>query len=60
MASMIRVATGPELTKITAENTELIARRDQWPFPWVYPPPGSKRRNPFGSVAAPADEAVVR
>lgn len=57
----IRVATGPETAKIASDNRAAIARRDEWPFPWVYPPPDSIRRNPMGTAAtaAPAASALV-
>lgn len=64
---MIRVATGPEDVKAAAKLSEVLTRRDNWPFPWVYPPPDSQRRNPNatnlgpGYVVMPAvgDSSVV-
>ncbi len=57
----VRVASGPEAVKITSENAAAIARREGWPYSWVYPPPDSKRRNPMGAVAtaAPGSSALV-
>jgi hypothetical protein len=34
--------------------------RDLWPFPWVYPPPDSERRNPSGYVVMPAVGAAAQ
>lgn len=57
MAFPQRVATGPEGVKAADKLREMIARRDLWPFPWVYPPPDSMRRNPSGSILTPAQGA---
>lgn len=51
---LTRVATGPEATKALDALRAVEARRDAWPFPWVYPTEGTIRRNPMGFIASPA------
>jgi hypothetical protein len=52
--SSTRVAEGPEDTKAVDKIRQVIERRDNWPYPWSYPPPNSQRRNPSGFVVMPA------
>src|SRR5579864_6829432 len=35
-------------------------RAAQWPFPWVYPPPGSQERCPGTVVAAPTNSVLTQ
>jgi len=35
------------------------ARQSQWPFPWVYPPPGSEERCPQSLVVAPTNAVLT-
>ena len=51
--AVIRVASGPEATMAADAKRQLEAQRNLWPYPWVYPPPDSIRRNPAGTVIAP-------
>ena len=53
-AMRLRIANGPEAARATDQLRQLVARRDEWPFPWVIPPPNSIRRNPMGYVLMPA------
>lgn len=53
-----RIATGPEAVKAANALRDLEARRDIWPFPWVYPPESSIRRNPMAAIVSPAIGAV--
>ena len=53
-AEYARIATGPQQVKAIDALRRELERRDQWPFPWVFPPPDSLRRNPTGSVLTPA------
>lgn len=50
---MVQIANGPEDVRAAAKLSEVLTRRDNWPFPWVYPPPDSIRRNPTASSSAP-------
>ena len=49
-----RIAAGPDSAKATEALRRAIARRDEWPFPHVYPPLNSIRRTPNGFVVCPA------
>jgi len=53
-ANPIQIAQGPGLVKAADSIRQMQERRDNWPYPWVYPPPGSERRNPFGFTVMPA------
>jgi hypothetical protein len=55
----VRVASGPESAKATDKLRIECEKRDAWPFPWVYPPPNSERRNPMGNILAPAVGATA-
>ena len=48
-----RYATGPESAKAADALRRMQARRDSWPYPHVYPPPDSERRNPTGYIVMP-------
>lgn len=49
-----RILSAAEAVKAARAIEQEQDRRDLWPFPWVYPPPGSKRRNPANFIAVPA------
>lgn len=49
-----RVVTGPEAVKAAAAIAAVEDRRDQWPYPWSFPPPNAKRVFRVGSLLAPA------
>ena len=58
-----RIANGPDLM-VAAEAIRRVQRaRDLWPFPHVYPPLNSERRDPTGYCVAPdvgvANQAVI-
>jgi hypothetical protein len=55
----VRVASGPESAKATDKLRLECENRDAWPFPWVYPPPNSERRNPMGFALTPAVAATA-
>jgi hypothetical protein len=55
---MQRYANGPESVKAADANRRIQESRDLWPFPWVYPPPASERRNPPGFLVMPAQSAT--
>jgi hypothetical protein len=55
----VRVASGPESAKATDKLRLECEKRDAWPFPWVYPPPNSERRNPMGLILTPAVAATA-
>ena len=58
LSTAVRIATGPESIRAAVAIQEAIQdRRDAWPFPHVYPPETSERRDPMGSVAIPAPAA---
>ena len=59
VAHPLRIASGPESAIAAEKLRQVEARRDNWPFPWVYPPPHSKRRNPMGSIVTPAVAATA-
>jgi hypothetical protein len=50
-------AVGPSSIAAAESVRREIARRDQWPYPHVYPPNNSIRRNPTGYVVCPAPAA---
>ena len=52
--SPIRIAAGPESARAADALRQVVERRDEWPFPWVIPPPKSIRRNPAGYIVTPA------
>jgi hypothetical protein len=49
-----RYAGAPESTKAADAIRQIVERRDLWPYPDVYPPPNSERRNPTGYIVMPA------
>jgi len=50
-----RIAIGPESVRAaTAIQDAIQGRRDAWPFPHVYPPETSERRDPMGQCGVPA------
>src|ERR1035437_4756709 len=49
-----RIVTGPEAVKAAAAIAATHDRRDQWPYPWSFPPPNARRVFRVGSVLAPA------
>jgi hypothetical protein len=51
-------ASGPQAVKAADEARRIQEARDLWPFPWVYPPPASERRNPTGYIVMPAETLV--
>jgi hypothetical protein len=56
-----RIASGPDLIRAGEAVRRAEKNRDAWPFPHVYPPVNSLRRNPTGYVALPAvaSQAVI-
>jgi hypothetical protein len=52
-----RIASGPDLIRAGDAIRRAEKNRDAWPFPHVYPPVNSKRRNPSGYVLSPAMNA---
>ena len=54
-----RVASGPSDMKAADELRKVMERRDLWPYPWVYPPPDSIRRNPAGAILAPVASDII-
>lgn len=56
-----RIANGRDMMAAADAIRREQKRRDQWPFPHVYPPTNSQRRDPNGYTAAPAvgAQAVV-
>jgi hypothetical protein len=53
-----RIATGPDAMRAANAIREAELRRDSWPYPSVYAPPGAIRRNPEGFILANAVGAV--
>ena len=49
-----RIAAGPDLAKAGDAIRRAEQARGAWPFPHVYPPINSRRRNPTGYVISPA------
>lgn len=50
-----RIATGPESIRAAESIRRAIRdRRNQWPYPHVYPPETSERRDPMGWCGVPA------
>lgn len=56
-ASPLRIASGPAAAKAADAIRRAQEARDLWPFPYVYPPPQSERRNPCASIVMPAQGA---
>jgi hypothetical protein len=52
-----RIANGPDLIRAGDAVRRAEKNRDAWPFPHVYPPVNSIRRNPMGYCLAPAAAA---
>jgi hypothetical protein len=53
-----RIANGPQAARAATAIVKAIQeRRDQWPYPHVYPPETSLRRDPMGSCGVPAAAA---
>jgi hypothetical protein len=49
-----RIATGPQAAiAADAVRRAIQDRRDKWPYPHVYPPETSERRDPMGFCAVP-------
>ncbi len=59
----LRIASGPDLIRAADAVRRAELNRDAWPFPHVYPPVNSIRRNPSAFIAAPAtgvgNQAVI-
>ena len=49
-----RIVTGPEAVKAAASIAATQDRRDQWPYPWSFPPPRASRVFRFASLLSPA------
>lgn len=58
MTEMQRYASGPESVKAADSLRQIQAQRDQWPYPHIFPPPMSERRNPQGYIVMPAVSAT--
>src|ERR1039458_15954 len=54
-----RIANGPDLMRAGDAIRRAEKNRDAWPFPHVYPPVNSIRRDPMGYCLAPAAAAQV-
>lgn len=58
-----RIASGPDLVRAGDAVRRAEKNRDAWPFPHVYPPVNSERRDPVGYTLAPAvgagNQAVI-
>lgn len=54
-----RIANGPDLIRAADAVRRAELNRDAWPFPHVYPPVNSQRRNPVAFVASPVLAAQV-
>jgi len=56
-----RIAAGPDMMAAAEAIRRAQKARDMWPYPHVYPPMNSQRRDPNGYIAAPAvaAQAVV-
>jgi len=58
-----RIASGPDTIRAADAVRRAEKNRDAWPFPHVYPPVNSIRRDPCGSILAPAvgvaNQAVI-
>jgi hypothetical protein len=52
-----RIANGPDLIRAGDAVRRAEKNRDAWPFPHVYPPVNSIRRDPMGYCLAPAVNA---
>ena len=50
----LRVVTGPEAVKALFAEDQQQRRRDQWPFPWAFPPESAAPVIRVGSVLVPA------
>jgi len=48
-----RFLTGAEAVKAVRKLSTSQDARDQWPYPWLFPPPGSIRVRASASIAAP-------
>ena len=48
-----RIVTGPEAVKAVASMAATQDRRDQWPYPWNFPPPNALRVFRVGSLLSP-------
>lgn len=49
-----QVVTGAEAVRATSKLMHEEARRDQWPYEWLYPPPGAELVHQVGNIPAPA------
>jgi len=49
-----RIVTGPEAVKAAASIAAIQDRRDEWPYPWSFPPPRATRVQRIGSLLSPA------
>jgi hypothetical protein len=45
---------GVDSARAADKIRKLVDSKGQWPYPWVYPPPNAKNRQPWGSIPAPA------
>lgn len=50
----VRIASGPDMVRAADAVRRAEKNRDAWPFPHVYPPVNSERRDPMGFIFAPA------
>ena len=50
----LRVVTGPEAVKAMFQTDQEQRRRDQWPFPWLFPPESAEPVFRVNSILAPA------
>lgn len=49
----------PPLTQAAEALRITESRRDEWPYSWIFPPPGSQGRNIRTVVAAPANATLT-
>lgn len=56
-----RMVTGVEAVKAVRKLQQTQSQRDEWPYPWSFPPPNAIRVKAVGSIAAPTPtvQAVV-
>lgn len=53
------IAYGPDAVRAAATIKAELDRRNAWPFPHIYAPVNSIRRDPCGTVVCPAQDAQV-
>lgn len=56
-----RMVSGVEAVQAVRRLKQLQSQRDEWPYPWSFPPPNAIRVKATGSIAAPTPtvQAVV-